>query len=122
MAIKAKDLLDRMAFRQANRDAVSLPAHVIAAGELASGRLPLMAFAANWLRNNQMKAGIWADQLASAIRRGDAPSTMGIMTKLGLGTEAWNAMTSAARADLPLAAQAAGPGGANGAAGGTQKK
>lgn len=65
-AIQAREVLDRMQFRARNRDAISLPAHVIAAGELAQGRVPVLAFAANWLRNNQLPAGLWAD----ALRRG----------------------------------------------------
>jgi hypothetical protein len=86
MAIQAEKVLDRSEFRQANRDAVSLPAHVIAAGELASGRVPVLAFAANWLRDNQLKAGVWANGLAKAIERNDVPATVEILKKLGVGT------------------------------------
>lgn len=83
-AMQAADTLDRMEFRAANRDAVSLPAHVMAAGEVASGRLPIMGFAANWLRNNQMKAGIWADRLAKAIEKNDVGSTVAILSRFGV--------------------------------------
>lgn len=83
-AIQAKKVLDRMAFRMANRDAVSLPAHVVAAGEIASGKVPLLAFAANWLRNNQMKAGILADQLSKAIARQDVQAVGAILNRLGV--------------------------------------
>lgn len=84
-ALQAKEVLDRMTIRTGNRDAASLPAHVIAAGELASGRVPVLAFAANWLRNNQMKAGIWADRLGKAINTGNAPLAADILKRLGVG-------------------------------------
>lgn len=85
-AIQAKKVLDRKSFREANRDAVSLPAHVIAAGEIAQGRVPLLAFAANWLRNNQMKAGMWADQLGKAIERQDVRTVGDILNRLGVAS------------------------------------
>jgi hypothetical protein len=84
-SLQSADALERMAQRTGNRDAVSLPTHVIAAGELATGRVPVLAFAANWLRNNQMKAGIWADVLGRAIEKGNAPLAADILKKLGVG-------------------------------------
>lgn len=86
--IQARETLDRMAHRAANRDVVSLPAHVIAAGEVASGRMPIMAFAANWLRNNQLKAGIYADALAAAIRKNNVQQVTEILGRLGVGATA----------------------------------
>ena len=86
MAIQAGKVLDRTALREGNRDAASLPAHVIAAGEIASGRVPVLAFAANWLRNNQMRAGIWADKLAKAIEAGKVIETVEILKRLGVAT------------------------------------
>lgn len=83
-AIRAKEILDRMEFRSRNRDAVSLPAHVIAAGEIASGRAPILAFAANWLRNNQLKAGLWANDLSKAIKAGNAPMVADILKQIGV--------------------------------------
>jgi hypothetical protein len=85
MALQAEKVLERAAFRAANREVVSLPAHVVAAGELARGKLPIFAFAANWLRNNQLKAGIYADRLAKAIREGNAPQVAFILHRLGVG-------------------------------------
>lgn len=82
-AITAKKILDRKAFREANRDAVSLPAHVVGAAELAQGRVPILAMAANWLRNNQLKAGVWADQLASALKRNDVKTVTRLMNRIG---------------------------------------
>lgn len=84
-SLQSAEALDRMAQRAANRDAVSLPAHVIAGAELASGRVPVVAFAANWLRNNQLKAGMWADSLGKAIEKGNAPLVADILKKLGVG-------------------------------------
>jgi hypothetical protein len=84
MAIQAEKVLDRAELRSANRDAVSLPAHVIAAGEIASGRVPVMAFAANWLRNNQLKAGIYADKLEKAIKANKVPEVVDILKRLGV--------------------------------------
>jgi hypothetical protein len=84
-AIESKKVLDRMKFREGNRDAVSLPAHVIAAGEIARGKVPLLAFAANWLRNNQLKAGVYADRLQMAIKRNDVKTASDILGRLGVG-------------------------------------
>lgn len=84
-AIRAADALDRAEFRAANRDVVSLPAHVIAAGEIARGKVPVMAVAANWLRNNQLKAGVYADILAKAIERGDTGRVVSILHQFGVG-------------------------------------
>lgn len=83
-AIQARNVLDRMEFRAANRDAVGLPAHVIAAGEIASGRPPVLAFAANWLRNNQLKAGIYVDSLRRAVDSGNAQTAAWALERLGV--------------------------------------
>jgi hypothetical protein len=87
-AIQAREVLDRMAFRQGNREAVSLPAHVLAAGELASGRVPVLAYASNWLRNNGLKAGIYADALRKAIESGNAQQTARILERIGVAVPA----------------------------------
>lgn len=84
MALKSEEVLDRMAQRAGNRDAVSLPAHVIGAGEIATGRVPVLAFAANWLRNNQLKAGVWAKSLGDAIEAGNAGKVAFILERLGI--------------------------------------
>lgn len=85
-AISSEGVLDRMASRTGNRDAVSLPAAAVAAGELAKGNLPILSFATNWLRNNQLKAGMWADSLAKAIEKGNAPLVADILKRLGVGS------------------------------------
>lgn len=94
-AIQAQTVLDRAGFRAMNRDVSSLGAQVIAAGEIAGGRIPTLAFAANWLRNNQFRAGRWADTLRNAIDRGNVPLVMDIMKKLGVG------MTAQIRTEAP---------------------
>jgi hypothetical protein len=85
-AIQTEKVLDRMAFRQANRDAVSLPATLVGAGELAQGKLPIIGWAANWLRNNQLKAGVWSSSLDKAIKNGNAPLVADILQKMGVGS------------------------------------
>jgi hypothetical protein len=87
-AIKTKEVMDRMEFRQGNRDAVGLPAHVMAAGEIAAGKVPILAFASNWLRNNQLKAGVWANRLNTAIQRGDEETARVILSRLGVAPAA----------------------------------
>ena len=87
-AIKARDVLERMNFRQSNRDVVGLPSHVIAGAELASGKPPIIATAANYLRNNQLKVGIWADKLANAIKNNDVQTVTEIMGRIGVGVAA----------------------------------
>ena len=84
-ALHAAEILDRMGFRTANRDVISLPAWVAAAPAVASGKPPILAMAANWLRNNQMKAGIYANDLSRAIERGDAVQVVTILQRLGVG-------------------------------------
>lgn len=93
-ALQAEDVLGRMAQRAGNRDVASLPAQVIAAGEIARGGVPILAFASNWLRNNQLKAGMWADSLGKAIQAGNAPMVADILKKLGVGASS-QAMRSA---------------------------
>jgi hypothetical protein len=83
-AIQSRDVLDRMAFRQGNREAVSLPAHVMAAGEVASGRVPVLAMASNWLRNNGLKAGIYADALKRAVETGNVQNAAWALERLGV--------------------------------------
>ena len=87
-AILAKKVLDRKAFREANRDPLGLPAHVMAAGEIASGRPPIMAIATNLLRDKSLQLGIWADRLASAMKRNDVQEVTAIMGRLGVGATA----------------------------------
>lgn len=88
LAIQAEKALDRAEFRAANRDVLSLPAHVIAAGELAAGKPPKLAFLANWVRDNQLKLGIYADRLEKAVERGHWPEIAFYLQKAGVGVSA----------------------------------
>lgn len=83
-AIKARDVLSRMNFRQNNRDVVGMPTQIIAGQELLKGRVPFMAMASNWLRDNQLKAGIWADKLGSAIKNNDVQTVSNILGRFGV--------------------------------------
>jgi hypothetical protein len=87
-ALTAINALDRMAQRAGNRDALSLAGAVVGAGEVAAGQAPKLAFAAQWLRNNQMKAGVWANKLSKAIENEDVQEVGAIMQKLGAGSVA----------------------------------
>lgn len=87
-AITAATALDRMALRAGNRDALSLPGAVTGAAELASGKVPLLGMAAQWLRNNQMQAGVWSDRLAKAIEKQDVAQVSAIMARIGAGATA----------------------------------
>jgi hypothetical protein len=94
MAILAKQVIDRRALMEANRDVVSLP------GLVGLNVNAVVGFAAHWLRNNQRQAGIWADQLSKAVARGDAATTAAILHRLGLG-----AAIQATTASAPLPVQ-----------------
>lgn len=74
-AKEARGVLDRMTQRQGNREPVSLPAGIFA----ANGQM-VLAYASNWLRNNGMKAGFKARNLARAIEKG-APSEVAFHLK-----------------------------------------
>ena len=84
-AIQARDVLDRMNARAQNRDVMSLPGAVVGAGQLAAGKVPILGLAANWLRDNQMRLGIWADRLSSAITRQDVREVSAILNRFGVG-------------------------------------
>lgn len=87
-ALTAIGALDRMAQRTGNRDALSLPGVVTAGAELAGGKVPILGIAAQWLRNNQMKAGVWAEKLSDAIARQDVQEVTTILGRLGVGATA----------------------------------
>lgn len=84
MAKQARDVLDRMQLRAGNRDAMGLPASIIAAAEVSHGKIPLTAFAANWLRNNQLKSGMWAHALRKAVERNDVRTLATAFERLGI--------------------------------------
>lgn len=83
-AIRAWQALDRQAFREGNRDAMSLPGLVGAAPAVAQGKIPLLGLVAHWMRNNQIRAGVYANELKRAVNRGDITTVATIMTRLGV--------------------------------------
>lgn len=95
-ALTAETVLDRMAQRQGNREAVSLPAQMVGGVEIVSGNVPVLAIASNWLRNNGMKAGIWTDALAKAVKNGNAPLAADILKRLGVGVASQSMRTATA--------------------------
>lgn len=106
-AIKVRDILDRMAVRQGNRDVIGFPAQIVAGQEMAAGKPPVIAIAANWLRSNQLKSGIWIDRLAEAVKTNNAQQAAAILSRLGVATVASrDSSQSTSDADLMRRAQA----------------
>lgn len=68
-ALTLKPILDRMALRQSNRDMVGLPAWVTAGPELAAGKVPLTAMAAQFFRNQQLPIGYALDDAGRALMK-----------------------------------------------------
>lgn len=97
MALQAEKVLDRAEFRAANRDVLSLPAHVVGAAELAAGKPPKLAALANWVRDNQLKLGIYADKLSKAVERGHWPEIAFYLQRAGVSITPQLAQTGAAR-------------------------
>jgi hypothetical protein len=79
LGILARQVIDRRAMMEANRDVVSLP------GLVGLNVNAVVGFAAHWLRNNQRRAGIWANQLSRAVQSNDAATAAAILHRLGLG-------------------------------------
>jgi hypothetical protein len=94
MAILARQVIDRRALMEANRDVVSLP------GLVGANVGAVLGFAAHWLRNNQRRAGIYADQLSKALQSNDAASAAAILHRLGLGA-AMRATVASAPVPVP---------------------
>ena len=81
-AIGAREILDRMAMRTGNRDALSLPGIVGAAPTMAAGRIPILGIVAHALRNGQLRAGMWSDALGNALTRADEKGVVNILTRI----------------------------------------
>lgn len=103
-AIKARDVLARKAFREGNRDMLGLATQGIAAGEMMKGRTPIIAAAANYLRGNQLKLGIWADKLANAIKSNDVQAITEIMARQGVSLAADGTATDPLERELMMRA------------------
>jgi len=78
LGLLAHQVLERQAWREANRDVISL------SGLVAANVNAVLGLGAQWLRNNQVRAGIWADQLAKALATKDAATVAGILHRLGV--------------------------------------
>jgi hypothetical protein len=86
--IRAKEALDRMAFREGNREPLGLSTVIVAGQEVAQGRIPVMAMAAEVLRGNKLRGSFLLDDLRLALEKsvktGNAPQTAHILTRLGV--------------------------------------
>lgn len=88
MGIQAKKAFTRSEFRQANREPLGMPTAIAGAVELTHGRLPIMAMATEFLRQNEVRMGIWADRLATALKRNDVETVATILNRFGVGSTA----------------------------------
>jgi hypothetical protein len=84
-AIQSKKVFNRGEFRQANRDTLGMPTIFAGAQEVTHGKAPFVAMAAEFLRRNQVKMGVWADRLASALQRNDVETIAFILQRFGVG-------------------------------------
>ncbi len=79
--LTARDALDRMAFREGNRDLAGLAGAI----EMGTGNLPVVGWAARLLRSGSLRAGVLTGALEKAIREGDGYQVAFILQKLGVG-------------------------------------
>lgn len=91
-AIQAKQVLDRTALREGNRDTVGLHDVVVGAGRMAAGgpggnvAAPFIEGAImHWVRNNYRNLGIYSDVVGKALQRGDMQTIVQVMSRLGVG-------------------------------------
>lgn len=83
-AIQARDSMDRMAFREGNREPVS-PFDVMTAGvEIGSGNVPVLSMARHFLRQNKLKMGVWARRMEKAIVDNDDAAAAVILDRFGV--------------------------------------
>lgn len=86
-AIETRNVLDRMAFREANREPVSPFDVMTGAVEMSHGNAPVLSMGRAWLRDNKLKAGIWAKRLEKALDRRDAGEVSSILARFGVGAD-----------------------------------
>jgi hypothetical protein len=98
LAIKARELLNRMAVREGNRDVLGLPQVVAAAPALASGQVPKFGLVMQFYRQNQLRLGIMGDRLGKAIKNMDGQEVERVLGQI-----------VAANAPAPMASHAAVP-------------
>jgi hypothetical protein len=83
-AIQSREVLDRMKFREANREPVSPFDVTTGAVEVASGGMPVLAVARHLLRENKLKLGIWAKRLEDAVTANDSATAAVILDRFGV--------------------------------------
>ena len=83
-AIQAREALDRMRFREGNREPVSPFDVTTTAVEVGTGRVPVLSVARHILRENKLKLGIWAKRLEDAVNRNDAATAAVILDRFGV--------------------------------------
>jgi hypothetical protein len=65
-----------------------MPTIIAGAAEMAAGKPPFMAMAAEFARRNQVRMGVWADRLSTAIQNNDVETAATILRKFGVGSAA----------------------------------
>jgi hypothetical protein len=83
-AIQAREAMDRMAFREGNREPISPFDVTTGAVEIATGRAPVLSVARHLLRENKLKFGIWAKRLETAIANNDEATAALILDRFGV--------------------------------------
>jgi hypothetical protein len=84
MAIQARDALDRMAFREGNREPISPFDVTTGAVEVMHHGVPVLAIARHILRENKLKLGVWAKRLEQAVERNDGATAAAILDRFGI--------------------------------------
>ncbi len=87
-AIESKKVLDRMQFREANREPVSPFDITTAAVEMGTTGVPVMGIARHFLRGNKLKMGVWARRLERAIQTHDEATAALILDRFGVSKAA----------------------------------
>jgi hypothetical protein len=84
-AIAARNMLERAEFRGNNLDPGLGPVDAMTAAiEVGTGHVPVISFTRALIRNNKLRLGIYADDMARALKNNDAQATARILQKLGV--------------------------------------
>jgi len=87
-AIQAREALDRMAFREANREPAGLAGSIVGAGEVVAGKAPVMGMALELLRSGKLHGSFKLDSLSKALTKAvetnNAPQAAFILGKVGV--------------------------------------
>jgi hypothetical protein len=88
-ALKSKAVLDRMAFREANRDPIGLPGWMTMAAEVSAGKVPWRGLAANAWQRNLLKSGFAADTVGKSLGKVSLDDAIraALIAKLGAGSQ-----------------------------------